>query len=113
MNGQDLVNEALGLAQEVLSGIKESDSLSGDPLVQELEKACRDLESIKGRATLRTKNGTNMAFPVKDVSENLSEAWEDSRDGSELIELKSMITEFVDASSSLKESLKGRTVIMT
>jgi hypothetical protein len=113
VNGQDLVNEALGLLKTTLSGMETSAALNGDPLVKALAEACRDLEAIKGKPTLRTKNGTNMAFPVAEAARRLQEAWEDALNGGPDSELRQAVAELVDAGGVLKESFKGRTVIMT
>jgi hypothetical protein len=113
VNGQELVSAALDIATNVLKGIQTSGALDGDSLTTELDQACKDLDGIKGRPTLRTKNGTNQAFPVREAADHLEEAWDDAEGGGDTNELRAMLTEFVDAATTLKESLKGRTVIMT
>ncbi len=111
VNGQELVNEAVNMCKEVLTALRNEGVPQGDHLVEDLEKSFKELEALKKRPTLRTKNGTNQAFPVKEAAENLREAWEDAPDDPE--EFKAMAAEFVDAVGTLKESLKGRTVVMT
>lgn len=113
MNGKELIQEALDLSEKVLSEIKDSGALDGDSLMDELIKACESLENVKNRPTLRTRNGTNMAFPVKEAAQNLTEAWEDFGDGEGLNELTAMMAEFVDSAGVLVGSMRGRTVIMT
>ena len=113
MNGKDIVAEALATAERILNEVKESNLDDKDRFAQELAKACEGLENIKNKATLRTKNGTNLAFPIKDAAENLDEAWEDGQDGSGLNELSSMIELFADAAEALVMGLRNRTVIMT
>lgn len=113
VNGQDLVNEALGLVQRALSEMEKSGAFSEETLLKALSDVSRDLEAVKGKPTLRTKNGTNMAFPVAETARRLEEAWEEARGGGPDTEMRQAIAELVDASGVLKESFKGRTVIMT
>lgn len=113
MNGKDLVAGALEIADKILSEAKDSDVLDDDRLIEELAKACQGLENIKNRATLRTKNGTNQAFPIKEAAENLEEAWEDARNGNGTRELAAMAAQFSDTADALAMGLRNRTVIMT
>ena len=64
MNGKELVAKALETAGRIQSEIRQSDIEDKDRLAGELGKALEGLENIKGKATLRTKNGTNLAFPI-------------------------------------------------
>ena len=113
MNGTEIVAEVLATATKILAEVKDSNLAEKDRLAQELTKAVEGLENIKGKATLRTKNGTSQAFPLKESAENLEEAWEDAPDADNLNELTSMVELFTDASEALVMALRNRTVIMT
>ena len=113
MNGKDMVFEALETAARLLSEIRDSGLKERDQLARELAKACEGLENIKTKASLRTKNGTNLAFPIKEAAENLDEAWEDAQNGDGVNELVAMVELFADSSEALVLSLRNRTVIMT
>ncbi len=113
MNGKDYVTGAIELVERLVPDIKSSGMLDGDPLVGGTLKACADLAQVKNKATLRTKNGTNMAFPVYDAAQNLDEAWEEAREENDPDELKEQMEEFVRSAEALGASLKERTVIMT
>ena len=112
MAGTDYVVDSIIIAQKVLSEAKASNTLSGDPLLEEISKACEVLENLKKKPTLRTKDGTNLAFPVMEAAGNLEEAWEDAQGGNSS-DLKWRMEEFAGAVIALNGALKERTVIMT
>jgi hypothetical protein len=112
MNGKDYVTNAKEIAEKVISEGRALDSISGDPLLEEISKACEMLENLKKKPTLRTKNGTNLAFPVMEAAENLDEAWEDAA-GENSSDLQWRLEEFAGAVNALNAALKERTVIMT
>jgi predicted metal-dependent hydrolase len=113
VNGTEIVAEVLATATRILAEVKESQLKEKEHLAQELAKAVEGLENIKGKATLRTKNGTSQAFPLKESAENLAEAWEDAAEADNLNELTSMVELFTDAAEALVMALRNRTVIMT
>jgi len=113
MNGKDYVIEAMDLVRGLLSEIKDSKKLDGDTVVEDVAKACSDLEHIKNKATLRTKTGANRAFTVHEAALNLEEAWEDAQGRNGNAELKERMEDFIVASTALASALRERTVIMT
>ena len=113
MNGKDYVNQAIDLARKVLAGIKEENVLDGNPLKESIQKAIEDLDGLKNKATLRTKDGTNIAFPVFEAAQNLEEAWEDAKISKNNDDLTWRLEGFIDSSVALGGALKERTVIMT
>ena len=113
MSGKEYVAEAFDSAERVMTEIGSSGMLAGDPLVSGAAKACQDLGELRSKATLRTKKGTSMAFPVLDAARNLKEAWEDARGGGNQDDLLTRMDEFISAVDALEGALKERTVIMT
>ena len=113
MNGKDYVVGAIELTQRLLSEMKNSELLDGNPLLEEATSACGILENVKKKATLRTKAGTNIAFPVYDAAQKLEEAWEEAQEREDTDELKAQMEEFVNSVQTLGATLKERTVIMT
>ncbi len=113
MNGKDYVIKAIKMAERLVSEIKKSKVLDGDPLLDETNNACGVLGNVKKKATLRTKAGTNMAFPVYDAAQKLEEAWEEAQESEDTDELKEQLDEFVSSVQTLGATLKERTVIMT
>ena len=113
MNGKDYVIEAIKMAERLVSEIKKSKLLDGDPLLGETTNACGVLGNVKKKVTLRTKAGTNMAFPVYDAAQKLEEAWEEAQESEDTDELKEQMEEFVSCVHTLGATLKERTVIMT
>ncbi|MBN1614081.1 MAG: hypothetical protein JW950_06405 [Deltaproteobacteria bacterium] len=113
MSGKEYVSEAFDNAERVMTEIGSSDRLAGDPLVAGAAKACQDLGELRSKASLRTKRGTSMAFPVLDAARNLEEAWEDARGGGDGEDLRTRMDEFISAVDALEGALKDRTVIMT
>ncbi len=112
MNGKDFVITAIEIAEKVISANNDSETLSDGSLLDEMSKALEMLKNLKKKPTLRTKDGTNVAFPVMEAAENLEEAWEDARGGN-VPDLRWRMEEFVGAVSVLDGALKERTVIMT
>ncbi len=94
--------------EQVASDLKSSNKVDGG-LLEGLAKACETLGSLKGKATFRTKAGTNIAIPVFEVAENLEAAWEDD----DLEDVKEGIEAFIEAVETLGGALRERTVIMT
>ncbi|MBU2546991.1 MAG: hypothetical protein KKB20_01150 [Proteobacteria bacterium] len=113
MNGKDLVAQALEIGKKILAEVKNSNQDDAAAWSAELTKAVDGLEIVKDKATLRTKNGTNLAFPIKDAAENVAEAWEDAREGVGINEMTAMTQQFADSSEALVVGLRNRTVIMT
>jgi len=113
MNGKDYVIEAIKMAEQLVSEIKKSKLLDGDPLLEGTAEACVGLGNVKKKATLRTKAGTNIAFPVYDAAQKLEEAWEEAQENEDTDELKEQLEEFVSCVHTLGATLKERTVIMT
>ncbi len=112
MNGKDYVVEAKEKAEQLLAAIKSADVLT-DPVTDAVAKACETLEYVKNKATLKTRPGTNLAFPVYDASSKLEEVWEENGAAGDLRELKEQMEEFVTSVETLNAALKERTVIMT
>ncbi len=113
MNGKEYVTEAMGLVRPLAAEIRAWEMLEGDPLPEELVKACEDLGQCRNKATLRTKAGANIAFPVYDAAKKLEEEWEEAREGDDPDDLKYQMGEFIGVVEVLTETLKKRTVIMT
>lgn len=113
MNGKDYVVEAVNITQEVLTAIKKAGLLDDDALLDGAVKSCDGLGQVKNKATLRTKPGANLAFPVYDAAQKLEEAWEENGKGEETGELRERMEEFVGCVDALTAALKERTVIMT
>jgi hypothetical protein len=112
MNGKDYVIEVLEDCNRVSLEIESEGALEGEPLLDELKKALADLESLKNKPSLRTKDGTNLVFPVKEAADNLKDQWDDGK-GSDPQDLKARIEEFADSVNTFAGALKSRTVIMT
>jgi hypothetical protein len=113
MNGKDYVVGAKEKVEWLLSVMKTAEVLNGDPLLAAVSKACETLDYVKNKATLRTRPGTHMAFPVYDVSNRLEETWEETGQAGNPTELKEQMEELVTAVEALNAALKERTVIMT
>ena len=112
MNGKEYVMESIELIETALSAIREANVLD-NAILAEAEKACEELGSLKNKPTLRTKDGTKLAFPVYEAAQYMEEAWEDTQDTDDTDDLKWRIEGFVDATTALFTSLQGKTVIMT
>ncbi len=113
MNGKEYVVEAKEKTERLLAALKTTEVFKTDPLLEALAKACETLEYIKNKATLKTRPGTNLAFPVYDATTRLEELWEETGETGTSSELKELIEEFVTSVESLNAGLKERTVIMT
>jgi hypothetical protein len=114
MNGTDYVVQAMGTAEAVVAEIQASELADGlNALAQGASKALGDLGQVKGKATLRTRNGTNLAFPVLDAAQNLREAWEEAKAQSSVDPVQGPLEDFALAADALCAALKERTVIMT
>ena len=113
MNGRDYVIESMELVQRLVSEMKKEKVLDGDTVLDGVLKSCADLDKIKNKATLKTKVGTNKAYPVEEAAQNLEEAWEDAQGQEEIGELRERLEDFIVASTALISALKERTVIMT
>lgn len=113
MNGKDYVVGAREEAERLLAVMKTTEVLKADPVLEAVAKACETLEYVKNKATLKTRPGTNLAFPVYDASNKLKEIWEEIGEAGDPRELKEQIEEFVASVETLNAALKERTVIMT
>jgi hypothetical protein len=113
MNGKDYIIEAMNLADAVLASVRKANLLDGDPLLEGTVKACEGLGYAKNKATLRTKSGANLAFPVYHAAQNLEESWEETGEGDDTGELRERMEEFISCAEALAAALKERTVIMT
>ena len=109
MNGKDYVEGAARLAGRLLEEIQEAGIDLNEDLKARAARAVELLGGMKNKATLRTKHGTNMAFPVMETAQNLEEAVQD-RDPDEAAEA---LDDFISAVETLSAGLKDRTVIMT
>lgn len=113
MNGKEYVKQAIGLVETLLGSINDAGFLKGDGLLEDTHKACTELDGLKNKPTLRTKEGANLAFPVFDAAQNLEEEWENARETDDLDDLKWRLDEFSVAVTALSGALKDRTVVMT
>ena len=113
MNGKEYVVSAVEKVEQVLSGVRSSNKLDGDLLLEGVARACEALGELKNKATLRTKAGTSIAIPVFEAAERLEVEWEDAGDGEDLEDVKERIEEFIEAVQVFGGALKERTVIMT
>jgi hypothetical protein len=113
VNGKDYVIEAIALTEKLLAEIKTFGLLEGEPLLESAAKACENLAPMKTKATLRTRAGTNLAFPVYDAAQNLEEAWEEAQESNSPDELKENMEDFTNRAEELIAALKERTFIMT
>ena len=113
MNGKEYVIKAIELSEQIISEINASDLFEDASMLEEMAKACKDLGKAKTKATLRTKVGTNMAFPVYDAAQNCAEAWEEVQEQNDVDELNERMEEFITSVDAFSAALKERTVIMT
>ena len=113
MNGKEYIASSLEMSENLLAAMKESNLLNGDSLMDDAEEACQSLNEIKNKATLRTKDGTALAFPVYEACQNLEEAWEDAQINEDVDDLKWRMESFIDATVALTSALKDRNVILT
>jgi len=113
MNGKDYIVEAITITEEVLKAIEKTGRLDGDALLEGAVKAREGLGYVKNKATLRTKSGANLAFPVYHAAQELEEAWQETGEEEDTDELRERMEEFISCSEALAAALKERTVIMT
>ena len=113
MNGKDYVIKAVEMTEQMVSEVQGSDLLDDAEMVEGMANAAKSLGNVKNKPTLRTKAGTNMAFPVYDAAQQCVEAWEEAQEQNDPDELRDRMEEFVSSVEILLAGLKDRTVIMT
>lgn len=114
MTGKDYVTQAWEMAKEVISEIRSRGDIAGlGPVTEALERACSDLEKDRNKATLRTRAGTNLAFPVYEAAREMRLSWAEMLDGGKPEAMREAIEGFCFAVDALVSALKERTVIMT
>jgi len=113
MTGKEYAASAFESTERVMMEIGAAGVLAGDPVKEGAAKACEDLGQFRGKATLRTRKGTAMAFPVLEASKNLEEAWESTRGNGDMDDLRERLDEFITVVETLGGALQERTVIMT
>ena len=111
--GQEYIAEAIESTDRVITEIVSSGALADDPLREGTVKARKELGILAGKATLRTRKGTSMAFPVLEAAKNMEEAWEAARGNGDMDDLRERFDEFITAVETLDAALQGRTLIMT
>jgi hypothetical protein len=112
MTGKEYVLETKERVDRLRSTLKTKPEWEADPVLEYLTKAASILDLIKNKPTLKTRPGTNLAFPVYDGINKLEETWEDGPSG-DMSDFKGQIEEFFTAVETLNTALKERTVIMT
>ncbi len=113
MNGKEYVANSIEMSKSLFSLIKKADLLNGDPLMENAENALTVLDEIKNRPTLRTKDGTALAFPVYEAVQNLEEAWEEAQINGDADDVRWRLENFIDSTLALNSALKDRSVILT
>jgi len=113
MNGKDYIMEAIGIAENVLSEYKTAAKLDGNALLDKMAGACKDLEKIKNKPSLRTRDGADKAYPVLETAQKLNEDWEDAIDAEAPEEAAESMEDFVGAVDALVNALKSKTIVMT
>jgi hypothetical protein len=113
MNGKDCVVSAIEKMENAISEMKSAGTLDGDPLLDDAAKACETLKTLKNKPTLRTRDGTNLAYPVMEAAQNMEEVLEDSEGEDDLDELRMNMEEFTNSVNALVGALKERTLVMT
>jgi len=113
MNGKDYIMEAIGIAEKILSECKASGKMAGSALLDKMAGACKDLEKIKNKPSLRTRDGADKAYPALEIAQKLNEDWEDAMDGDSLEDAAESMGDFVGAVDALVNALKGKTIVMT
>ena len=113
MSGKEYVSEAIESTERVISEMVSSGALADDPLRNGIVKAREDLGRFMGKATLRTRKGTSMAFPVLEAAKNVEEAWKASRGNGDMDDLRECLEQFITVVETLDAALEGRHVIMT
>ena len=71
MNGKDYVIEALSIAEKVLSECDASGKMEGNALLEKMAAATKNLEQIKNKPSLRTRDGADKAYPVLETAQRL------------------------------------------
>lgn len=113
MSGKEYVSEAIESTERVINEMVSSGALADDPLRNKAVKAREDLGRFMGKATLRTRKGTSMAFPVLEAAKSMEEAWEAARGNGDMDDLRECLDQFITAVETLDAALEGRHVIMT
>jgi hypothetical protein len=113
MSGKEYIMEAIGIAEKILSESEASGKLEGSGLPEKMAAACKNLDQIKNKPSLRTRDGADKAYPVLENAQKLEEDWEDAMDGGDLQEAEESMEEFVAAVDALINALKSKTVVMT
>ena len=111
MTGKEYVTETKERLEKLLADMKAKPEWEGDTRLESLSKAGALLDLMKNKATLKTRPGTNLAFPVYDGIGKMEEAWEEDPGDKE--GLNTQIEEFITVVETLNAALKERTVIMT
>jgi hypothetical protein len=112
MTGKEYVTETKERLDKLLADMKTKPEWDTDSVLVSLSKAGALLDGMKNKATLKTRPGTNLAFPVYDGISRLEEAWEEDPSG-DTDDFKTQIEEFITVVETLNAALKERTVIMT
>jgi len=114
MDGRAYILNAIELLEGIVQEIDASSILKGNPVLMETKRAMETLANLKNRATLRTRAGTNLAYPVHEASKAIEEAWSEARGwGGDPNDLRQRMEEFITAVEALEGALRERTVIMT
>jgi len=113
MSGKEYVAEAIDCAGRVMVELESAGALTDDPLREGFTKAKKELGNLAGKATLRTRKGSSMAFPVLEAAKNLEETWEDARGNGKMDDFRERLDEFITAVETLDAALQGRQLIMT
>jgi hypothetical protein len=109
MSGKEFVAEAIESIDGVISKMVSAGALADDPLREGTVKARKELGLLAGKATLRTKKGTSIAFPVLEAAKNMEEAWGNG----DMEDLRERLDEFITSVETLDAALQGRQLIMT
>ncbi len=114
MTGKDYVTQAREMAKEVISEMRSRGDLCAlAPAMEAVEKACLDLEQNRNKATLRTRVGTNLAFPVYEAAREMKTSWGEAVGEGRPEAVREAMEGFCFAVDALVAALKERTVIMT
>lgn len=113
MDGRDYINDTIELLERMVAEIETSSVLHENPILGGTKKAIEKLANLKNRATLRTKLGMSLAFPVHDASRAIYETWQEAKEEGDPKGLISKMEDFITAVETLEGALRERTVIMT
>lgn len=114
MTGKDYVTQAWEMAKEVISEIRSRRDLAAlAPVMDGLGRACQDLDQNRNKATLRTRAGTNLSFPVYEAAREMKLSLGEALEGGKLEAVREAVEGFCFAVDALVSALKERTVIMT